>query len=214
MEEYEKHHGVSIGNTLGVVLGANFPLAGLVMTDEPPLWAAALRFLVGVAVMIALVGLRGESLSGTTRRHTGVFAMLGIVGIGAFNLLFFFALQHTSPANAALIMATNPLLTTLLAAVILGGRTNSHQLAAIPLALIGVVVVVSGGNLQHLASLHLASGDLLMVGANLTWALYNVLGRRYMPSGSPLVNTTRVMIAGAVLLVAIAAGSGEPLIVP
>ena len=63
MEEYEKHHGVSIGNTLGVVLGANFPLAGLVMTDEPPLWAAALRFLVGVAVMIALVGLRGESLS-------------------------------------------------------------------------------------------------------------------------------------------------------
>lgn len=194
--------------------GANFALAGPVMVDVPPLWAAALRFLVGAAVMIGLAGWRGEALAAPARRHAGAYAMLGTVGIGAFNLLFFFALQHTSAANAALIMATNPLLTTLLAAFVLGERASSRQLAALPLALLGVVVVISAGDVHRLAALHIASGDLLMVGADLAWAFYNVLGRRYMPAGSPLANTTLVMIAGTVLLVAVAAGSGEPLVMP
>jgi len=194
--------------------GSNFVLAGPVMAGEPPLWAAALRFLIGAAIMVALSAWRGEALMAPARRHAPVFALLGLVGMGAFNLLFFFALQHTSPANAALIMATNPLLTTALAAVVLRERVDLRRLAALPLALLGVVVVISGGDVHRLAALHVARGDLLMLVANLSWALYNVLGRRYMPSGSSLANTTLVMIAGAALLLAVAAGSGESLALP
>ena len=194
--------------------GSNFVLAGTVMSDVRPLWAAVFRFVIGAAVMIALVAWRREDMAGPARRHAGVYVMLGATGIGVFNLLFFFALQHTSPANASLIMATNPLLTTALAAVTLGERVNLRQLAALPLALLGVVIVISGGDVHRLAALHVARGDLLMIAANLSWALYNVLGRRYMPAGSPLVNTTLMMIAGALLLLLVAAGSGEPLSVP
>lgn len=194
--------------------GSNFVLAGTVMSDLQPLWAAVFRFVIGAAVMIALAGWRREDLIGPARRHAGVYGMLGAVGIGAFNLLFFFALQHTSPANAALIMATNPLLTTALAAVTLGERVEPRQLAALPLALLGVIIVISGGDVLRLAAMHVASGDILMLGADLAWALYNVLGRRYMPAASPLVNTTLMMIAGALLLLLVAAGSGEALTVP
>ncbi len=189
--------------------GANFALAQPVMADLPPLWAAALRFLLGATIMVLLSALRGERLVAPARRHPAAYAMLGTVGIGAFNLLFFFALQRTSPANAALIMATNPLLTTILAAAILGERPSARQLAAMPLALVGVAVVISGGNPQRLAALHVASGDLLMLGADLSWACYNVLGRRYMPAGSALVNTTLTMTAGAALLLLVAMVSGE-----
>src|SRR5512139_3854789 len=91
-----------------VFWGANFVLAGPVLADLPPLWAAAVRFILGAGTMFLLAHWRGEALAELARRHMGVYALLGVVGIGAFNLLFFYALKSTSPANAALIMATNP----------------------------------------------------------------------------------------------------------
>ncbi len=194
--------------------GANFVLAGPVMADLPPLWAAALRFLLGTAAMLALSGWRRESLLAPLRRNAGVYLLLGLVGIGGFNLLFFYALQSTSPANAALIMATNPLLTAFIAALVLGERPTPRHLAALPLALVGVTVVIAGGSLARLESLQVAHGDLLMLGADLTWAFYNVLGRRYMPAGSAVANTTLVMAAGAALLLAAAMIDGGHFTVP
>ena len=189
--------------------GANFVLAGPVLADLPPLWAAALRFVLGALIMFGIARWRGEDLASPAHSHAWVFLLLGAVGIGAFNLLFFYALQDTSAVNAALIMATNPLLTTLLAAAFLGERASARHLAGIPLALLGVTVVVSGGELHRLTTLHDARGDLLMLGADLAWACYNVIGRRYLPKGSPIANTTLVMSAGAVLLLIVALSSGS-----
>jgi drug/metabolite transporter (DMT)-like permease len=188
--------------------GANFVLAGPVLTDLPPLWAAALRFLLGAVLMLVLARWRKEGLAAPARAHSGIYLLLGLVGITAFNVLFFYAMQSTSAVNAALIMATNPLLTTLLAALLLGERPSARQLASIPLALFGVAIVISGGHLQHLLNLHVARGDVLMLGADLAWAFYNVLGRRYMPARSSIANTTLVMSAGAVLLLIVAFSSG------
>jgi len=188
--------------------GANFVLAGPVMADLPPLWAAALRFALGSVVMFAIARWQGENLADRARTFAGRYVLLGAVGIGAFNILFFYALKNTSAVNAALIMATNPLLTTLLAAALLGEQPSTRQLAGLPLALVGVGVVVSKGNIGQLSSLHVAHGDLLMLAADFAWAMYNVLGRRYMPKDSAIANTTLVMAAGAALLLIVALSSG------
>ena len=194
--------------------GANFALAGPVLADLPPLWAAALRFSLATLVMLALVAWRSEDLMAPLRRHAWTYALLGAVGIGGFNLLFFFALQTTSAANGALIMATNPLVTTALAAVLLGETASRRQLATMPIALIGVAAVISGGDPQRLLHMQVARGDALMIGADVTWAFYNILVRRYLPSGSAVANTTLVMTAGMLLLLAVAMGGGESVHIP
>lgn len=191
--------------------GSNFVLAGPILADLSPLWAAAVRFVLGAALMLALARLRREDLFGLLRRHAGAYLLLGAVGITAFNLLFFHALQTASADSAALIMATNPLLTTLLAAAFLGERPSARHLLALPAALAGVAIVITQGDLGRLASLQVTHGDLLMLGADLSWALYNVLGRRYMPPGTPVANTAWAMTAGAVLLLVAALFSGTPL---
>lgn len=187
--------------------GANFVLAGPILADLPPLWAAAMRFVLGAALMFAIAGVRRENLLSLLKQHAPTYIMLGAVGITGFNLFFFYALQSTSANSAALIMATNPLLTALLAVAFLGERLTSRHLVALPLALIGVAVVISHGDLNKLESLTFARGDLLMLAANLSWAMYNVLMRRFMPQGAPIANTTWVMAAGAILLASIALGS-------
>ena len=190
--------------------GANFVLAGWVLADMPPLWAAALRFLIAAALMLVVAGRRGEGLWQLVRRHAAVYGLLGLVGVAGFNLLFFNAMQATSAENGALIMATNPLLTTVLAALLLGERIGRRHLAALPVALAGVAVVVFHGDLSRVAGLQVATGDLLMLAANVTWALFNVGSRRYMPQASPIANNALLLTAGAgVLLVAAMAGDAQ-----
>lgn len=187
--------------------GANFVLAGPILADLTPLWAAALRFVLGAALMFIIAAVRREDILGLLRRHARAYLLLSVVGITAFNLLFFSALQTTSANSAALIMATNPLLTALFAAVFLGERPTARHLIALPVALLGVAIVISQGDMYRLISMHVAHGDLLMLAANVSWALYNVLGHRYMPQGSPVGNTFWIMAVGACLLFFIALGS-------
>lgn len=189
--------------------GANFILAGMVMQDVPPLWAAAMRFILAAIMMLIFSLSQSGSLILPLRRSGPAFISVAGIGIVGFNLLFFFAMQSTSPTNGALIMATNPLVTTLIAYLVLSEHPTLRQWLALPLAFVGVMVVITAGNLQHLSSLTFSHGDILMLGANLAWALYNVLSRRYLPAGSALINTTLLMIIGAVILVLIASTSGE-----
>jgi len=194
--------------------GTNFVLAGPVLADLPPSWAAALRFLLGAALMLAIARRKGDDLLQLARRHCPAHVLLGLLGIVGFNVFFFHAMQDTSADNGALVMATNPLLTTLLAAVLLGERTSVRHLAALPVALIGVAVVISHGDLGRLVRLQVDRGDLLMLCANLIWALFNVATRRFMPKVSPVGNTALMMCAGAAVLTVVAFLGDVPFVLP
>lgn len=178
--------------------GANFVLAGPILADLPPLWAAAIRFMLGATLMLVIALVRREEMICLVKRHATIYLILGAAGITGFNLLFFYALQSTSANSAALIMATNPLMTALLAAAFLKERPKTQHLFALPVALMGVVVVISHGKMSQLSSF--ARGDMLMLGANLSWAMYNVLASRHMPKASAIANTSWIMTAGAILL--------------
>ena len=194
--------------------GANFVLAGSVLADLPPLWAAALRFLLGAGVMLAVARWQGDDVLGLARSHWRAHVLLGILGIVGFNLFFFYAMAQTSAANGALIMATNPVLTTRLASALLREQIASRQLAALPVALAGVAVVISQGELTQLSHFAIGHGDALMLCANLVWALYNVATRRFMPRGSPVGNTALMMTVGAVVLTMIAVSQGAEFALP
>lgn len=192
--------------------GANFVLGGYTLHDLSPSWAAAVRFVLGAVLMLAIAMIRREQLLMPLRRYSVNYLFLGVTGIVAFNVFFFHALLYTSANNAALIMATNPLLTTLLAAVVLKERPTVRHWLALPIALVGVAVVVTQGQLSRLLALQFSTGDILMVVADGFWAVYNVLCRRIMPPVSSLVNTTWIMVAGALVLLSVALGSGTHLV--
>lgn len=192
-----------------ILWGANFNLSQPVLAELPPLAAGAGRFAIAAAVMLALAASQRQPVP--LRRHFRAYLLLGTVGIGGFNLLFFAAMTSTSAVNGALIMATNPLVTALLAAAVLGERIPPRRLMALPVALGGVVAVVLG---RHGAAVAMAPGDGLMVAANLCWAGYNILGKRLMPAGSGLANTAGVMTMGAMVLMTAALVGGGPVAIP
>ena len=57
--------------------GANFVLAGPILADLPPLWAAAVRFVLGAALMFAIAGVRRENLLGLVQQHAPIYLAAG-----------------------------------------------------------------------------------------------------------------------------------------
>jgi drug/metabolite transporter (DMT)-like permease len=190
-----------------VFWGANFPLAGLVVHDMHPLAGALGRFILAALAMIPIALIRREAVP-----VIGGFRTLGVLGLaaGLFNILFFNAMSLTSPVTGSLIMATNPLVTALLAAMVLGERPNSRQMMAVPVAFAGVAAVVLGAG----GRVTLSPGDGLMLGADLVWAVYNVLVRRLMPVGNASGNTAVLMIWAAITLAAAVVVGGVPVTMP
>ncbi|WP_141603964.1 DMT family transporter [Terrilactibacillus laevilacticus] len=193
-----------------IFTGATFNLAKYTLSSLSPSTAAAWRFgLAAVIMLIILATTQGIKLS-ILRENAVTFFILGIIGIFGFNALFFIGLEHTSPLNGALIMGTNPLLTTILARLILKDAITKRQIIGIVFALVGVLLVLTQGSLYIIKNVSFSVGDIAIMGGNLSWALYGILGRRFVKNSNPLATTTYTMVIGAIGLIIISFFTSTP----
>ncbi|MHB1221930.1 MAG: DMT family transporter, partial [Gammaproteobacteria bacterium] len=77
-----------------------------------------------------------------------------------------------------------------------------NQRVGMFISLIGVIFVVTHGSLEMLLRLKIAFGDWITMAANICWALYGVLGRRYLKNSKPLMTTAATMLVGSLVLIA------------
>jgi len=84
-----------------------------------------------------------------------------------------------------------------------GDRISRQQAVGIAVSLIGAVVLIAQGDLQHITSLHLNRGDVLMLVAVLLWAIYSILLRRRPRTMSQLTLLGSTVIAGLLIIVPI-----------
>lgn len=188
---------------LGVAIfnGATFNLTKYSVQYFSPGTAAAWRFGAAAVLMVLIIGMQKKINRDIIKRYGKIYALLGVIGIFGFNACFFIGMKFTSPLNGALIMATNPLLTTILAYFILKAPITSRQIIGVMFALFGVLLVLTHGSWEVLMSTSISVGDGLIFLGNLCWALYGVLGRKYLSQSSPMETTTYTMIVGAVCLI-------------
>lgn len=190
-----------------VFWGANFNAGKLVVEHISPIIAAALRFSLASLLITFLVFFKETHVIETFKNNWKVFIVLGIIGVAGFNGLFFYGLQSTTPVNGALIMATNPLVTLILASFLLKEPIHLNQRIGIFFSLMGVVIVVTHGSLEMLLHLKIAVGDLVIMAANICWGLYGVLSRRYIKNSKPLITTASTMVIGTLFLMLFAINS-------
>ena len=190
-----------------LMAGASFSASKVAVMAMPPLWAAALRF--GLAACLLLPCLAAFERGAIThlRRHGLALAGLGAVGVAAFNGLLFVGLRHSTAVNAALVMASSPVLTPCLAALLLKESLGVRRMLCAAVSVAGVAVVLLGGG----ACWVLASGDVWILMANICWGLYCIYSRKLSRHVSPLVLTCGTTVFGALLLGLLAWGVEGPL---
>ncbi len=187
-----------------LIWGGTWVAGRYAVLGAPPLGVAVWRFLIAGGALLALVAARHGGLPRPNRREWGLIVGLGATGIFLYNLCFLYGLQRLAAGHAALVVALNPVMITLSAALWLGERLTPSKVAGSAIALTGCLTVIGHG--APLAPLggDIGAGELLIVGCALFWAIYTLIGRQATRTLPALVVTAYSTLAGWALLLATA----------
>ncbi len=133
------------------------------------------------------------------RPHLGKIFIMGTLGMAMFQSLMYFAAQYTTAANIGIIQALIPGISLVLALMLLRQRLTPAAIVGAATAFIGVLLVVSNGQLGQLVQQGLNRGDALMVGAVLSYALYSTLLKHWQVAISAMQMMYLQMLAAIIV---------------
>ena len=195
--------GILFVNIATLSWASNAVLGRWLRADIGPLTLTALRFTVATTLFSLMLSRRPRE-----ERHYGKdkwwIAGMSLVGVIGFSPLLYLGLRYSTAVNSSLIQGFSPLITALIAGVIIQEPVTRRQLAGAVLGLIGVAGLISRGSLAFLLELRFNPGDLILVASAVLWAFYSVFGRRVMRSRSP-VSATALSNLPALPILAVAA---------
>jgi drug/metabolite transporter (DMT)-like permease len=161
-----------------LVWGASFIATKIALEDVTPATLVWVRFAMGVVILGAAVAAR-KQFSFPHRSEWGYFALLGFLGIAFHQVLQSNALITSEAGTTAWIVSTSPVLIALLGWLVLKEGLGWLKIAGIFLATLGVLLVVSDGDLSAVAVGRFgAPGDVLILISSVNWAVFSILSRR------------------------------------
>jgi len=200
--------GILAGLGAASIWGGMYVVSKVVLNVIPPFTLVTLRLLLGILVLWLIVARQGGT--GFTHQQTLQAIGVGLVGYGISLGFQFVGTRLSTASNGALVTSATPAFVLLFAAWILGERITRLRLAALLISTLGVLVVIDPRSAQFASNTFL--GNLCLVAAALTWALYSVLVRK-VTRGIDVLPATLVFFWGG-LLVSVPAGALELRAIP
>jgi drug/metabolite transporter (DMT)-like permease len=157
---------------------------------------AILRYLIA-APGFAYILWRARGLAELTRGDAARVAAAGLLVVVGYHLFLNVGTRHTTSGIAALVVALAPGLTMLLAFALGLERVNTRRIMGLAVAFAGVAIVVALGSGSEL-SLESAKGPLIVLGAPLAFALYNVILKPLLGRHDLLALTAATSLVGTV----------------
>jgi drug/metabolite transporter (DMT)-like permease len=165
-----------------IVWGASFIATKVALADLSPITLVWMRFAMGVVILGVAVAMRRQ-FALPNKNEWGYFALLGFLGITFHQWLQSNGLRTSEASTTAWIVATTPVFMALLGWLVLKERPGWVTISGILLAFIGVLVVVSDGDLTSISIRAFgAPGDVLILISAVNWAVFSTLSRRGLKS--------------------------------
>lgn len=159
--------------TLATIFWAGNAIAGRVLVGSiSPITLSAVRW--GLAALILLpFGWKVFKPSSALWKNKSRFLVLGLLGVGSYNVLLYLALQTSTAINVTLIGASMPIWMLLIGAVLYQVKPTLLQMLGALVSLVGVTVVLTRGEPASLLSMEVVMGDLFIMLATILWAFYS-----------------------------------------
>ena len=127
--------------------------------------------------------------------------ILGITSITIFNSIVYYSLNFTQVISGVLMISTIPVMIIFFSWIFKIEKTNIYQILGVVLSLLGVAIIVTKADFDLLINLDFNKGDLWMVVAMFSWAMYSALLRKKKFELSQLSLLEVIISAGLILLV-------------
>jgi len=166
--------GILCGLGAASIWGGMYVVSKVVLDIIPPFSLVSLRLLLGALTLAIVLAVRG--FPKITRTQFWQAVGVGVVGYGVSLSLQFLGTKLSTAANGSLVTSATPAFVLIFAWILLKEKITPLRLIALLLATLGVVAVIDPRSAQ--LNPDLFAGNLLLLGAALTWALYSVLVRK------------------------------------
>jgi drug/metabolite transporter (DMT)-like permease len=196
--------GVALVNLATLAWSTNAVLGRWLRGDIGPLTLTALRFTVATAFFCFLLRRLPPAQRVYGKDKWWIVAM-GISGVALFSPLLYLGLRYSTAVNSSLIQGFSPLITALIAGVLIQEPVTRRQVVGAVLGLVGVGGLISGGSWEFFTGLNFNPGDLILLASAVAWAFYSVFGRRVMRNRSSVAATALSTVLMLPLLIAAAA---------
>lgn len=141
----------------------------------PPVTLAFLRWTFAFLLILPFARKHLKRDWPAIRGKLGVMVVLSITGIGVFNMLQYWALEHTQALNTLLLQSAGPLTVAVWSLILLGVRLTLAQAAGVLVSLAGVLVILLHGDPTALAGIRFNEGDIIFIVAMVFFGFYSVM---------------------------------------
>lgn len=184
--------GLLAGLIAASIWGGMYVVSKVVLEVIPPFALLTTRLVLGFLSLWAVIAARGGFT--LARRQWLVALGVGLVGYGISLGFQFVGTKLSTAANGALVTSATPALVLPFAFLLLGEAITRRRLLAVGVASLGVLAVIDPRQADW--SSRLFVGNLSLLAAALTWALYSVLVRKAATGGMDLLQATAVFLLG------------------
>ena len=195
--------GILCGLSAASIWGGMYVVSKVVLDIIPPFSLVSLRLILGALTLVIVLLIRG--FPKISRNQLFQVLGVGFVGYGISLSLQFLGTKLSTAANGSLVTSATPAFVLIFAWILLREKITSLRLIALLLATLGVVAVIDPRSVQLNPSLF--TGNLMLLGAAVTWALYSVLVRKATQNLDVLPFSLFAFIGG--LPVTVPAGAWE-----
>ncbi|MCC8950772.1 DMT family transporter [Bradyrhizobium sp. Arg62] len=197
--------GVAIALGSSCLGGTAAAITRYLAGNADPITLAILRWVIGFLCVLPAAVLLGAKWP--RRDDLPAVAALGVAFFGVFFVLYNLAMSYTTAARASLALATLPLSTMVVGAMLGIEPLTMRKSIGVSIAVLGVAAALASG--LAAAPVGAWRGELIMAAAVLCMAFYNVLSRPFIRRSSALGFLAVGMGAGAAALVAVGSFTGS-----
>lgn len=182
-----------------IIWGLSFLSIKVSVMVIPPMTLALVRFVMASVILVAMLKIM-EPGSRLEKKDVPALSVAGIIGI---TLYFFFennGVKLTTASVASIIIATIPIMSILSDYIFFKIPLLPYKLICVLLSIVGVYMVV-GANITGPGGPGNLAGNLLMLGAAVSWVAYSIVTRPLGKKHSLLFIVTYQTIFGTISLV-------------
>jgi drug/metabolite transporter (DMT)-like permease len=181
-----------------VLWGSDYIFAKIALREVSPMGFAAIRTLISTGALTAIF-LRQEKDWRVKPRH--LLSLFGLALLGTFSNRIFWSkgIDLTTASNAALLSTTSPIFVLISSLFLFRATVTWRAALGIFVSFIGVFLVIQGDWKEWVTDAGNVWGDLLILLAAITWALFTLLAKFLMKEYSSLKVTAYIMLIGSIL---------------
>ena len=183
-----------------IVFASAYTLIRIALIELPPLTVGAIRFILASAFIVPAVIVRYRGAAWKFKKsELPILFGLSLAQIFMPNLLQNIGLEYTTASVASVLQSTTPVFTLVLAFSLLREGVTWRQIGGVIIAMSGVALLSTGGNLSNFAGSQFL-GNLLQIGVAASYAVSGIVGKVLLRQHPPLVVVAATFIVGGSLL--------------